>query len=302
MKILIAGGTGMIGGHAALYLRDHGHDVTIAGRNPAQPGSALETLPYLALDYTDPDLPAAALRGFDALIFAAGNDIRHLARGASASAHWQRANTEAIPAFFAKARQAGIGRAVQIGSFYPQAMPALVATNQYVASRKAACEGARALSGEDFFVVSLNAPFVVGHVPGLLLPMFKAYTDYALGKLPLPVFAPPGGVNFISTLSLCEATLGALLRGRNGQAYLVGDENLSFATYFGHFFNAVGRPVPETRDAEHPLLPDAALYFGRGNTLHYQPDAAETEILGYRRGDVARAVAELVNAYRSLPS
>ena len=32
MKILVIGGTGMIGGHAALYLKSQGHDVTVAAR------------------------------------------------------------------------------------------------------------------------------------------------------------------------------------------------------------------------------------------------------------------------------
>jgi dihydroflavonol-4-reductase len=34
MKILVVGGTGMIGGHAALHLQALGHDVSVAGRNP----------------------------------------------------------------------------------------------------------------------------------------------------------------------------------------------------------------------------------------------------------------------------
>ncbi|MBM4494447.1 NAD-dependent epimerase/dehydratase family protein, partial [Rhodococcus hoagii] len=34
MKILIVGGTGMIGAHTALHLRDQGNDVTVAARNP----------------------------------------------------------------------------------------------------------------------------------------------------------------------------------------------------------------------------------------------------------------------------
>ena len=34
MKILIVGGTGLIGGHAALHLQSLGHEITIAARNP----------------------------------------------------------------------------------------------------------------------------------------------------------------------------------------------------------------------------------------------------------------------------
>jgi nucleoside-diphosphate-sugar epimerase len=293
MKILVVGGTGMIGGHAALHLQAKGHAVAIAGRNPPQAGTPLGELDFRRIDYIEDAAPDLA--GFDALVFAAGNDIRHLPHGTSAAAHWQRANTEAVPRFFAAARDAGIRHAVQIGSFYPQAMPALVETNPYVRSRKLADDGARALNREGFRVLSVNAPFVLGSVPGLVVGMFKAYTDYALGRMaPMPDFAPPGGVNFISTGSLSDAVEDALLHGSAGEAYLVGDENLSFGDYFGAFFRAAGRAAPPVLDQEHPLLPDAALYFGRGNTLYYEPDTR----LAYRRKDVVATVNDIVAQYR----
>jgi len=47
-------------------------------------------------------------------------------------------------------------------------------------------------------------------------------------------------------------------------------------------------------DQEHPLLPDAALYFGRGNTLYYEPDTR----LAYRRKDVVATVNSIVAQYR----
>ena len=299
MKILVVGGTGMIGGHAALYLRSKGHQVSIAGRNSPPPATPLDGLDFLRCDYIANDLPRAALGRFEALVFAAGNDVRHLPEGADAAAHWQRANAEGVPRFFAAAREAGIRHAINVGSFYPQARPALVESNAYVRSRKLADDGVRALASPTFRAISVNAPFVAGAVPGLVVGMFKAYTAYAEGKFaPMPEFAPPGGVNFISTTSLSEAIEGALNRGENGKAYLVGDQNLSFQDFFGAFFRAAGRPVPPVLNQEHPMLPDSAIYFGRGNTLYYEPDAQETALLGYRRNDVIRTVGEIVAQYR----
>ncbi|NOV26534.1 NAD(P)-dependent oxidoreductase [Cupriavidus necator] len=299
MKVLIVGGTGMIGGHAALHLRSRGHDVTIAGRNRPAPGTPLGELDFLRCDYIANDLPVARLGAFDALVFAAGNDVRHVPPGGDEAAHWEHANVQGVPRFFRAARDAGIGVAVHVGSFYPQAAPRLVEGNAYIRSRKLADEGVRALATDAFRVSSVNAPFVVGTVPGLTVPMFQAYTGYARGNLaPMPDFAPPGGVNFISAVSLSDAIEGALLRGENGKAYLVGDENLSFQDYFGAFFRNAGRPVPPVIDQEHPLLPDSAICFGRGNTLYYEPDAAETALLGYRRRDILRTVSEIVSQYR----
>lgn len=302
MNILVVGGTGLIGGHAALHLASLGHRVTIAARKPAAvvEGSLLAALPFLAIDYLADDTRRDTLAGFDTLVFAAGNDIRHLPPGSDEAGHWQRANVEGVPAFFRRARAAGIGQAVHIGSFYPQARPELVDKSSYVRGRKLADDGVRALASGDFRVCSVNAPFVVGTVPGLVVPGLAAHAAYALGRIPqMPMFAIPGGVNFISTQSLSEAVAGALTRGENGKAYMVGDENLSFQDYFGEYFRAAGREAPlELIDQEHPLLPDAVLYAGRGGTLYYEPDAAETALLGYRRNDVRRTLREIVGFYR----
>lgn len=300
MKILVIGGTGLVGGHAALYLKDNGHEVTIAGRKPAGADSALAELEQLQGDYVAGTFSQADLARFDTLVFAAGNDIRHVPQDGDIDAHWQRANVEAIPRLFELARSAGIKQAVLVGSFYPQVAPELIDSAPYVRSRHLADEGVRALATSDFKVCSINAPFVVGAVPGLKVDMFEAYTRYAEGQFaPLPFFGPAGGSNFISTRSLSQAILGALLRGESGKAYLVGDENLSYAQYFESFLRAVGNdaPVPSL-DQEHPMLPDSAIYTGRGCTVSYEPDAAETALLGYVRADIQRAIGEVVSQYR----
>lgn len=299
MKILVVGGTGALGGHAALHLKAKGHEVAIAARKPPHPATPLIKLPFIEGDYIKGDFKPDRLRGFDAVIFAAGNDPRHIPQGADANAHLANANIEAVPAFFRAARAAGVKRAVQLGSYYHQAAPELVAGNCYIQSRKAACEGARAEAREGFDVISVNAPFMVGAVPGLPSMIFEPYVAWAQGKLPqIPAVAPAGGTNFMSFRSLSEALEGALHRGQSGKAYLVGDENLSFADYFGLFFRAAKNPARVVeRDQAHPLLPDIAIPQGRGNWVRVDPDPAETNLLGYRRGDVANAVADVVAQY-----
>ena len=298
MKILVVGGTGLIGGDAALLLRSQGHDVSIAARKPAPAGTGMAELEFLACDYLAEGLPRTVLARFDALVFAAGNDIRHAPRGFDDTTHWDRVNSEGVPRFFAQVRAAGVRHAVNVGSFYPQAAPRLVETVPYVRSRKRADDGARALATAEFRVMSVNAPWIVGALPGLEVGFFDALMRYATGALiPGPPFVPAGGVNFMSARSLSQAIAGALEHGHTGAAYLVGDENVSFREFFGHFFRAAGREVPAVRDEQHPLLPDATIYFGRGNTLHYEPDAAEASLLGYQRHDVGRALAEVAAQY-----
>jgi len=300
MKILVVGGTGLIGGHAALRLKSLGHEVEIAARKPAAPGSALTEVPFHRIDYVNEPAERHLLARFAAVVFAAGNDVRHIPEGGDENAHWRRANSESVPRFLASAKQAGVRHTILIGSFYPQAAPHLIAKSNYVASRLAADEGARALADETFHVVVLNAPFVIGHVPGLVVPAHHAMANWALGRIPqVERFAVTGGVNVISADTLTDAIVGALERGKNGKAYLIGDENLTFQDYFGLFFKAAGDPVSlEVRDQEHPFLPDSAILAGRGSTIFYQPDATERVELNYRQHDIARTVAMIVTANR----
>ena len=294
MNVVVVGGTGLLGGHAALYLQEQGWRVSLASRTaPSAP--LLQALPFISLDYTRADLDPQTLQGFDALLFCAGNDVRHIDHQADMAQQWHANNSVAIPRFFHVARDAGMRRAVMLGSFYPQIAPELMDTNPYIRSRYESCEGVRALNSANFQVMSVNAPFMVGHVPELPNPMFEAYSRYAMGQMQgMPEFGPKGGTNFMSVQSLSEALYQALLRGEPGKAYLVGDENLSFTEYFQLFFDAAGnaRQLPEL-DQEHPLLPDMAIYTGRGNYVRYEPD----DSLGYRRANVRNAVNELVKVY-----
>lgn len=296
MRVLVVGGTGPIGGHAALYLSGKGHDVVISSRNRPRPGTGLESLEWLQGDYLRHTYKEADLEPFDAVVFAAGVDVRHVPPGEDMDAFYLHANGEEVPAFAALARRAGVGTFIHIGSFYPQAVPEKIEENAYVRSRLLADRGVCALSGNAFRSMSLNAPFVVGLPAGMRNEMFSAYVGYARGLYPnIPPSGPAGATNFISVQSLSEAIHGALERGVGGTSYLIGDENLTFADYFRLFFEAAGNRVPVPAvDREHPMLPDMAIIQGRGNVIAYEPDPQETELLGYRRGDIARTIAEIV--------
>lgn len=294
MKVLVIGGTGALGGHAAIYLAAQGHEVSIGGRNPAHPDTPMAAMPFVQGDYIAGDYTPERLAGFDWVVFAAGNDPRHVPPGSDFAEFLYQANHVAVPALFKACREAGVKRAIQLGSYYHQAEPRLLEHNGYIRSRKAACEGARAEGAPGFDVISVNAPFMVGSVPGLPSAIFGPYVQWAKGQIGIEPYAPTGGTNFMSFRSLSQAIEGALLRGEPGKAYLVGDENLSFRDYFQLFFDAVGSDVTvEERDAEQPLLPDVAIPQGRGNWVRVNPPADEVALLGYARNDVANAVADV---------
>lgn len=232
------------------------------------------------------------------IVFAAGQDIRHIPRGIDENAFWEAMQIEGVPTFAAVARRAGVKRFVQLGSYYHQVMPHLIAENAYVRARALADEGVRALTTKEFAAITLNPPSIVGAIPGIPAKRYETLTQWARGERPdIPDYAPAGGTNYMSVRSLAEAIGGALQHGEPGKAYLIGDQNLSFRDFFQKIFDTVGngRKLLEL-DKEHPLLPDAFIVPGRGSVLSYETDPAETALLGYRQGDIDRAVAEVVAA------
>lgn len=136
MKVLVVGGSGLIGGEAALYLKQQGHKVTLMARNKPETPSLAE-LPFLQGDYTREDLNESGLQGFDWLVFSAAADIRNMPQDGSvtAEAFYTETNDKAVQRFFAAARAAGIKRCVYIGTFYPQLAPHKIGECPYVTSR-----------------------------------------------------------------------------------------------------------------------------------------------------------------------
>ena len=301
-RVLVIGGAGLVGAACALQLAEQGHEVTIAGRTPPAEGPltrlAFAQGSYLADDFTD-----AFLGRFDGMVFAAGNDVRQLPEGADQREYFHRANSIGVPAFFARARDAGMGRAVYVGSYYTAVVPRYrIEANGYLASRKASDEGVRALSGEGFSTCTLEAPFMMGHVEGVRAISVEWSLRYLLGQFgPEPLWIIPGGGNFMSIRSTAEAAAGALARGEAGKAYLIGDENWTFAHYYELLLDALGMPQTlPVRDENHPSFPDDTLYSGRGTVVAYEPDPESVARLGYTRHGAERAVRAMVPYYRKL--
>jgi nucleoside-diphosphate-sugar epimerase len=299
MKVLVVGGTGLIGGDIALHLQKNGHQVTLMSRQPTTV-PVLADMPFLQGDYINDDIADGRLQGFDWLVFSAAADIRNVPQDGSMTMEefYTKANDEAVPRFFEAARQAGISRAVMVGTFYPQVAPQQIGVCPYVTSRHNTDEKVRAMSSEQFTVCSLSAPFVLGRIEGLDVPYISALAEYARGNIPgLPLFAPKGGTNHISSRSLAQAALNALEKGESGKAYLIGDENYSWKEYLQLWCDAVGKPMDlEVKDEDHPMFPNVIMFAGPGATVSYEPAAEDMAILDYDRQQIADMIREIVAA------
>lgn len=296
MKTLVIGGTGMIGCHTARLLTERGHEVTIGARTVASPESPVASFPVLVGDYSDDSISEVDLEAFDAVVFAAGQDVRHVRPEHADAEYWARYQSAGVPGFLARAKRAGVRRAVQIGSYYHVVLPDLADTNPYVRARQLADERSRDLADADFNVSTLNPPSIVGAIPGRTARGFAKMLEWGRGELvdAVPDFSPPGGTNYMSVRSLAEAVAGALERAEPGAAYLIGDENLSYRDYFQLIFDLAGAGrTLETRDESHPFLPDWMIVPGRGAVIGYEPDPAVVELLAYRRGDVLPTLRQM---------
>ena len=196
MKTLIVGGTGFVGGYTALYFQGLGHDVTIMSRSRPKGTSKLNDLPYMQGNYVEDDFSDGRLKGFDSLVFSAGNDLGNYPADGSISEaeYFEKANIIALPRFFEQAKKAGISRAIYMGSFYSFVAPQVMDRIPYVRSRHLSDQAIRALSSPSFNVCSCALPWIVGHTPGFPVPHWRALARYAHGKLAgIPEFAPQGG-------------------------------------------------------------------------------------------------------------
>ncbi len=298
MRTLVVGGTGMIGAHIAQTLLDSGHDVSVMSRSPESENDPpqIAGLSRIVGDYID-GVDGDVLASFDNVAFAAGQDIRHIDAERDTLELWLDIQGRAVPAFAEVARDAGVKRFVQIGSYYHHLFPEWADQIPYVAGRKMADEGARALTTDEFAAITLNPPSIVGATPGTSLRRFSRMFSWLRGERKEEVFAPPGGTNYMSAHALASAVLGAIDRGQPGVAYIVGGENLTFREFFQMVAEAAGSTLTvEERDEECPFLPDRFIVQGRGTVVAFDVPQSERELLGYRQGDVRQALEDIYQA------
>ncbi|OAA57232.1 NAD(P)-binding domain protein [Cordyceps fumosorosea ARSEF 2679] len=300
MNTLVVGGTGLIGGHAALHLRALGHNVTISGRTKPQAPSPLADLPFLQGNYLKDDITKEQLSAFETVVFTAGADARHVpANEKDIDAYVMRANGEGVPAFAARARDAGVVQFIHVGSYYWHALPALAEASAYVRSRQVESEGVVALARPGFVATSLCPPMLVGDISATIAsPIAAELVLYFQGKFGPAETAPPGGMAFLTLRSLSQAIAGAVANrtaGVAGKVLFVSDENLTFVQFFDYFRRAMGVADGALRlDDDHALFPKMARMGGDANVFIETTPETHALLGAYARNDVYNAVKEIV--------
>jgi nucleoside-diphosphate-sugar epimerase len=232
MNVIIIGGTGFIGYHAALVFLQRGHTVSILALPPlpAQELFPPEVKIRLAdLNTLQDHTLLELLRGQDALVFAAGADDRTIPK-APAYEFFHEANVRTPQRLFRLARQAGVRRGVILGSYFAhfdRIWPEmeLAKHHPYIRSRAAQIEATLEASLPKLELVVLELPYIFGAMPGRT-PLWAPLIRYL--RSPIPLFYPRGGSNCISVKHVAEAIVGAVERAQGGDIFQVGDENLTW--------------------------------------------------------------------------
>ncbi len=243
MKVVIVGGTGFLGYHAARELLHRGHQVTAIGLPPLPQDDSFAEQVRIVTKNID-SAPENELRdlfdGQDALVFAAGVDDR-VNPPKPAYPFFHHANVEVTNKVLNLAKQAGIKRVVVLGSYFAhfnRVWPEMKLAEQhpYIRSRMEQEQACFALSAPEFEVMVLELPYIFGSMTGrkpLWVPLVN------MVRSSKTVYFSAGGTNCVSVKSVA----GAVEKGQGGQAYVVGDENLSWEQMFQGFARALGKEV-----------------------------------------------------------
>jgi dihydroflavonol-4-reductase len=237
MDILIIGGTGFLGYHAAQEFLRHGHTVSVLALPPVPaPGLFPEgvRLHLADMDRLNRRELESLLAGKDGVLFAAGADDRVIP-AAPAYPFFYHANVEACVRTLRLAREAGVRRGVLLGSYFAhfdRTRPELQLAERhpYIRSRKEQEEQAIRATMPELQLVILELPYVFGSMPGRI-PLWLPLVNYVRSARVL--FYPRGGTNMIAVRHVGEAIIGAMERGEGGARYLIGDENLSWKNFLG---------------------------------------------------------------------
>lgn len=243
--VLILGGPGFIGYHATRVLQGRGYSVTAVGLPPAPEPGLFSAETHIVLK----DLNALAdsevldlLQGHSAVVFAAGADDRVTPRR-PAWPFFRAANVETAQRFFALARKAGVKRGVLLSSYFAhfaRTRPELELAKHhpYIRSRLEQEQACLDAALPDLELTILELPYIFGAMPGRV-PLWRPLVKY-LAATPL-LFYTRGGTNMIAVEHVAEAICGAIERGKAGERYLIGDENLTWVEFLDRLGRALGR-------------------------------------------------------------
>jgi dihydroflavonol-4-reductase len=265
MKALVTGATGFVGSAVARRLLDAGLDVRVLVR-PESPRRNIADLPVEAVtgDLIDAASLRRAVRGCEALFHVAA-DYRLWVPD---PAGLYRTNVEGTRQLLRAAAEAGVRRIVYTSSvatlgINPDRTPADESTpvseeqmvGHYKRSKYLAEQAVRDLiadQGVPAVIVNPSAP--IGPRDIRPTPTGRIIVDMIAGRMPAYVDT---GLNVVHVADVAEGHWLAFHRGRVGERYVLGGENLSLREILDLIAAVARRPAPRVRLPHGVVLPIA---------------------------------------------
>jgi len=254
MLAFVTGATGFLGSHVARVLTEQGAELRLLVR----PTSDLRNIADLNAERVEGDLrdPASfekALAGCDS-VFHVAADYRLWVRDPDPM---YRANVEGTRALLQAARNQGVRRIVYTssvatmgfssnGSLADESSPVSLADmighykrSKYMAEQ-VAFEAAR--SGVDVVVVNPTTP--IGERDVKPTPTGRIVVDFLKRKFPAYVDT---GLNLVDATECARGHVQALEKGRAGERYILGGENLTLKQILDKLAAITGLPSPKVK-------------------------------------------------------
>ena len=264
MRALVTGATGFVGSRVARALSQGGWHV----RALVRPGADRRNLQQLPTEFStgdlgDPASLALALSGCDALFHVAA-DYR---LGVADPQPLYRSNVEGTRNVLDAAHRAGVARIVYTSSVATVGLPGdgspgtedtpVALTDMighYKRSKFLAEEVARefARAGAPVVIVNPSTPIGPGDIKPT--PTGQMVVDAASGRTPAYVDT---GLNVVHVDDVAAGHLRALERGRIGERYILGGENMTLREILVEISRLAGRSPPRIRLPHSALLPVA---------------------------------------------
>jgi dihydroflavonol-4-reductase len=247
---LVTGATGFVGWHVARALLERGQAVRALARNP---GAVRELdVEIIQGDLRDPESLRRAVAGCSTVYHVAA-DYRLWTRDPG---EMHRSNVDGTRAMLDAARAAGVERfvytstvgciAVPKGGIGDETMVARLEDMQgpYKQSKLLAEHVALEYAGDGFPVVIVNPTAPVGDHDFKPTPTGKIIVDFVRGAMPAYLDT---GLNVVDVRDVAAGHLAACERGRVGERYILGAENLTLRQIFEALAPAAGRKAPSVR-------------------------------------------------------
>jgi len=233
MKVLMIGGTGLLGSQTARELISRGHSVHSIALPPLPEGALLPPEMTLTLknsnEMTDDEL-RALFTGMDGFIFAAGVDER-IEGPSPIYDFFKKYNITPLERMLRLAKESGVKRAVIAGSYFSyfsKKWPEMEMTkyHPYIRSRIDQENMAFSFADDSFAVSVLELPYIFGAQKGRK-PVWVFLVEMLL-KMKGAILYPKGGTTMVTVRQVGQAFAGALEHGYGANAYPIGWYNLTW--------------------------------------------------------------------------